>query len=78
MLDRLESWCPVLYALLAFLVGCLILAVVIYVVKLIIDMLELPAPVKQIALIIIGLIGLIVVILLAVQVFNGGPVWGLH
>jgi len=67
-----------LSALLTFLVGCLVLAVVLYVVKLVIDMLSLPGNIAQLALIIIGLIGLIVLIMLAVQVFNGGGIglWG--
>lgn len=41
-------------ALLVFLIGCLILAVVIYVLHLVLDMLTLPTQVKQIALIIIA------------------------
>jgi uncharacterized membrane protein len=64
-----------LYALLAFLVGCLVLAVVIYVAKLIIDMLDLPAQVKQIALIILGLIGLIFILILCYNVFTNGVPW---
>lgn len=60
-----------LSALLVFLVGCLVLAVVLYVFKLILDMVTLPSEIKQIALLIIGLIGLIVLIMLAVNVFNG-------
>lgn len=59
-------------SLLVFLVGCLVLAVVLYVVHLVMGMLTLPDQVKQIALCIIGLIGLIVLIMLAVNVFNGG------
>lgn len=59
-------------ALLVFLIGCLVLAVVIYVLNLILDMLTLPPQVKQIGLIIIGLIGFVIVIILAVNVFSGG------
>lgn len=59
-------------ALLAFLVGCLVLAVVLYVVHLVMGMIDLPPNVRQIALVIIGLIALIVLIMLVVQVFNGG------
>lgn len=59
-------------ALLTFLVGCLVLAIVLYVVSLVMGMITLPDNIKQIALIIIGLIGLIVLIILAVNVFNGG------
>jgi Na+/phosphate symporter len=61
-----------LWALLVFLIGCLVLAVVIYVLNLVLDMLTLPPQVKQIALIIIGLIGLVIVLILAVNVFRGG------
>jgi hypothetical protein len=64
-------------ALLVFLVGCLVLAVVIYVIHLIMGMLTLPDPVKQIALLILGLIGLIALIALAVNVFNGGDLSGM-
>lgn len=59
-------------ALLVFLAGCLILAVVLYVFKLILGVLELPPPVAQIALLIIGLIGLVVLIFLALRVLDGG------
>jgi hypothetical protein len=59
-------------ALLTFLLGCLVLAIIIYVLHLILGMLSLPPEVKQIALLIIGLIGLIVLIMLAVNVFRGG------
>jgi hypothetical protein len=61
-----------LAALLTFLVGCLILAVVLYVVSLVMGMITLPAPIKEIALIIVGLIGLVVLIMLAISVFNNG------
>ncbi len=65
-----------LSALLAFLVGCLVLAVVIYVVHLVLGMLQLPAPITQIALLIFGLIGLVILIALAVSVYQGGgPRW---
>ena len=62
-------------ALLVFLVGCLILAVVIYVLNLVIAMLVLPPAVAHIALIIIGLIGLVMLVYLAVRVFYGGGPW---
>jgi hypothetical protein len=61
-----------LIALLYFLVGCLVLAVVLYVAKLILGMLDLPPPVQQIALIIIGLVGLIFLILLVMNVMPSG------
>lgn len=63
-----------LAALLTFLVGCLVLAVVLYVVNLVMGMITLPEPIKQIALIIIGLIGLVILIMLAVNAFQGGNV----
>lgn len=59
-------------ALLVFLVGCLILAVVIYVVHLLLEMITLPPQVKQIALLIVGLIFLVIVLMLALQVYSGG------
>lgn len=61
-------------ALLTFLVGCLVLACVVYVVSLVMGMLTLPDPVKQIALIIVGLIGLVMLIGMAVSVYNGAGV----
>lgn len=63
-----------LWALVVFLVGCLVLTAVIYVLHLVLEMLTLPPPVKQIALVVIGLIGLIIVIILALNVFRGGIV----
>ncbi len=59
-----------LAGLLYFLVGCLILVVVIYVARLVIDMLGLPEPVKQIALIIIGLVCLIIILGLVFHVIG--------
>jgi predicted membrane channel-forming protein YqfA (hemolysin III family) len=54
--------------LLGLLMTLLILAIVIYVVKLIMDMLPLPDPVKLIAYLILGLVGLIVLMnLIGVQ-----------
>lgn len=61
-----------LYALLVFLVGALILACVLYVIHLVVGMLTLPPQVKQIALVIVGLIGLVILVILAVNVFQGG------
>lgn len=43
----------------SFLVTLLILALVVYVIKLVIDMLPLPSVVKTIALIIVGIIALV-------------------
>ncbi len=61
-----------LAALLVFLVGCLVLAIVIYVFNLILGMIQLPDQVKQIALIIVGLIGLVFLLILTVNAFHGG------
>ncbi|MES2342334.1 MAG: hypothetical protein V4597_11695 [Pseudomonadota bacterium] len=61
-----------LTALLVFLVGALVLAVVIYIAKLLLAMFELPPPIQQIALLILGLIGLVLLIILCVHAFNGG------
>jgi hypothetical protein len=63
-----------LTALLTFLIGCLVLAGVIYVIHLMLGMLTLPPEMRQIALVIVGLIGLVVLIILAVNVFQGGGV----
>lgn len=63
-----------LWALLVFLIGCLVLAVVVYVLHLVLDMVTLPPQVKQIALIIIGLIVLVIVLMLAIGVYRGGGV----
>jgi hypothetical protein len=60
-----------LSGLLTFLLGDLVLAVILYVVHLVIDMLTLPANIKQIALIIVGLIGLVLLFMLA---FGGGGI----
>lgn len=64
--------------LLVFLVGALVVAVVIYVVKLLVDMIELPEPIKRIGLLIIGLILLVIVIMLAINVASGGEGAVLH
>lgn len=48
--------------LIGLLVGLLILAIVIYVVYLIIEMLKIPPPIKQIVYLIIGLIFLVVLL----------------
>lgn len=63
-----------LWALLVFLIGCLVLAVVVYVIHLILDMITLPPQVKQIALIIIGLIILVIVLMLAINVYRGAAI----
>ena len=58
-----------LWALLTLLVALFVLAIVIYVVKLILDMLTLPDPAKTIAYLILGLLGLIFLI----NLFSGVP-----
>ena len=60
-----------LTALLYFLVGCLVLCVVLYVVSLVLNRLALPPDIRQIALAILGLIGFIVLVILALNVFQG-------
>ncbi len=55
--------------LVGLLIGLLVLAVVLYVVKLIIDMLPLPANIKQIALLVVGVVFLL---LLLQHLFGGG------
>jgi protein-S-isoprenylcysteine O-methyltransferase Ste14 len=62
-----------LRALGVFLVGALILAVVLYVAHLVIGLLTLPPAIAQLALIIIGLLGLIALIYLAVYAFRNTP-----
>jgi uncharacterized membrane protein YuzA (DUF378 family) len=67
---------PMIRAVLVFLVGCLVLAIVLYVANLIIAMLTLPAAIAQIAMILVGLIGLLCLIYLCVNVFNSTPPGG--
>lgn len=52
-------------SLMTFLLGVLVLAVILYVLHLVIDMLTLPPNIKQIALILLGLIGLVILFMLA-------------
>lgn len=47
-------------SLIPFLVMVIILAVVIYIVKLVLDMIALPPPVKTIAWLIVGLVALVI------------------
>lgn len=63
-----------LNSLLVFLIGCLILAVIIYIARLILGMLALPDPVNKIALLIVGLIGLVILLGLATGAMGGGVV----
>lgn len=48
--------------LIDILIAAIVLIVIIYVVKLVLDMLELPDPVRKIAMLIIGLVILVVVL----------------
>lgn len=50
---------PVLWALASLLIALFVLAVVIYLIKLIVGMLPLPDPAKTIAFILLGVLGLI-------------------
>ncbi len=61
-----------LTALIYFLIGVLVLLVVLYVTKLVLDYLELPPPIRQIVMLIFGLIGLIVLIILVMGVLPAG------
>ena len=59
-------------ALLAFLLGCLVLCVVLYICHLVMKFITLPDEIKQITLCILGLIGLVVLIMLALRVLDLG------
>lgn len=48
--------------MIGFLIFALVLLVVLYVVKLLVDYMGLPQPIRQVALIIVGLIGLLVLL----------------
>lgn len=63
--------------LITLLVGILVLAIVIFILHLAIDLLPgIPPQIKQIALLIVGLIGLLVLVYLCLQAFGtaGGGV----
>ncbi len=64
-----------LYAVGVFAVGCLCLAIVIWLAQLIIAMLALPPAISQIALIVLGIVGLIALVAAAVWAFNNPPKW---
>jgi hypothetical protein len=57
--------------LITFLIGIVIIIVVVYAVKLLIDYLELDAPIRKIVMLIVALIALCVLIGLLVHVFGG-------
>ncbi len=59
-----------MHPLLMFLVGALVLLVVIYVIKLVLDYLELDPPIRKIAMLIVALIALIILIGLLLNVFG--------
>ncbi len=65
-------------ALIVFLLGCLALVVVLYVAKIVLVMCELPPPVQQIAMLVIGLIGLAFLIMLCLEVYHSGGISGLR
>lgn len=62
-------------ALLTFLVGALVLIVVVYIAKLVLDALPLPDNLRQIALLIVGLIGVLLLVVLMVQLLGPGLAW---
>ncbi len=57
--------------LLFFLIGCLVLVIVLYVAKLVLDQLELPPPVRQIVMLILALVGLVILVWLLLGAFGG-------
>lgn len=61
-----------LTALLVFLVGALVLAVIMYVVHMLIGMMHLPPEIVKIALLIFALVCLIILIIMVVAVYRGG------
>lgn len=65
----------ILWATAVFAVGCLALAIVVWLAQLVIGMLALPAPISQIALIVLGIIGLVLLIMAAVWAFQNPPKW---
>ena len=60
-----------LFGLITFLVGCLVLSIIAYVFYLILGVLQLPDQVRKIAVLLGGLIFLVCLIILAVRVFSG-------
>jgi len=61
--------------LITFLIAILILVVVLVVIREVMKLIPLDESIKRIAWLIIGLLALIVLIILAVNVFGGGPGW---
>lgn len=64
-------------SLITFLVGVLVLLVVLYCAKLILDWAGLPDPIRQVAYLIVGLIALVALLALLSNTFAlpGGPTW---
>jgi hypothetical protein len=58
--------------MISLLITILVVIVVLYAVNYVIGMLTLPPPVKQIALLIVGIVGLIYILQLALGVLHGG------
>ncbi len=69
---RIKEDIAMLNALVVFLIGCLVLVIVLYVFKAVINMMDLPPESKQIALLIVGVIALIILIMLTVSAFHAG------
>jgi len=62
-------------SLLWFLLAALVLVIVLYVCRLVLDRIPLPPEIKQVVYLILGLIALLVIISLALQAFHVGPLW---
>jgi hypothetical protein len=60
----------------AFIVGCIILAIVLYVFHEMLPLLGLPAEIAHLATILLGLLGLLCLLYLFYRVFSGGPPGG--
>jgi len=63
-----------LWALISFLVALFILAIIIYVVKLVLDMIPLPSPAKTIAYLILGLLAFVFLLSLFTGIHLNGCV----
>ena len=61
-------------ALFTFLIGALVLLAVVYVVRIVMQSMALPAQVQQAVGVAVGIVGLIVLLLLAWQALGGGGV----
>lgn len=72
MLDNSLISENIMGGLVSFLVCCIVLIVVLYIFQQVLGMIELPAPVKNIAWLIVGLIALLVLINITLHAFGGG------